>query len=231
MKATVVAKKLRQKFKEKYNLSISDISIRSERSCVTICLKSITLNIKEIERIASSFEVVHRCEVTHEILSGGNLFVNVRFDYDTLENFYETHQAPLLDIIENTKEDLENSFQYLNVSCYINDNGSYEVLDKPGLVARSERELLRYIVYAISENTPLLPVDNQNEESEEIKPFIVDYSERSFAVFGDTFPIRKKLKDVGGGKYNRFLTYKGEKTKGWIFSNKKREAVEQLINA
>lgn len=53
---------------------------------------------------------------------------------------------------------------------------------------------------------------------------IVDYSEKSFAVIGDTKPVKEQLKQLGGS-WNRGLTCGA----GWIFSNKARERVECFI--
>ena len=53
---------------------------------------------------------------------------------------------------------------------------------------------------------------------------IVDYSEKSFAVIGDTKPVKKQLKQLGGA-WNRGLTCGA----GWIFSNKARARVECFI--
>lgn len=50
---------------------------------------------------------------------------------------------------------------------------------------------------------------------------IVQYSEKSFVVKGDTRPIKDELKRLGG------LWFKKEC--GWLFSNKKREAVEAFL--
>ena len=60
---------------------------------------------------------------------------------------------------------------------------------------------------------------------------IVDYSAKAIAVFGDTRPFLDKFKAIGG-RYNRFLTNPktGEKQPGWIFSKKKRGAVENAIS-
>ncbi len=53
---------------------------------------------------------------------------------------------------------------------------------------------------------------------------ITDYSEKSFAVTGDTKECKDALKAMGGS-YNPRLTC----GKGWIFSNKQRAAVEEYI--
>lgn len=59
---------------------------------------------------------------------------------------------------------------------------------------------------------------------------IYDYSDRAIAVYGDTWTIKDKLKEIGC-KYNKFLTINGKKTPGWIISNKKRQEVEEIINS
>lgn len=53
---------------------------------------------------------------------------------------------------------------------------------------------------------------------------IVDYSEKAIAVIGDTKSIKDELK-AAGGKFNPKLNCGC----GWIFSKKKRDAVEQIV--
>lgn len=53
---------------------------------------------------------------------------------------------------------------------------------------------------------------------------IVDYSERSFAVIGETKPIKDQLYDMGG-KFNRNLSC----GPGWIFSKRRLEAVQNAL--
>jgi len=60
------------------------------------------------------------------------------------------------------------------------------------------------------------------------KCFMVDYSEKSVAVFGDTQDIEDKFEKLGG-KHNEFLKYNGQKQEGWIFPLSKKEDVEKLI--
>lgn len=55
---------------------------------------------------------------------------------------------------------------------------------------------------------------------------IIDYSERAFAVVGDTKAVRDALKKMGGS-FNGKLSC----GPGWIFSNKKREEVEKFIQS
>ena len=66
----------------------------------------------------------------------------------------------------------------------------------------------------------------ETEQEAEGKPAlnIVEYSEKAFAVVGDTFPVRKQLKQLGGC-FNKKLSCGA----GWIFSNKSREVVAAFI--
>ena len=59
-------------------------------------------------------------------------------------------------------------------------------------------------------------------------PFLVQYSEKSIAVFGNTFPIKDQLKALKG-KYNKHLTYDNTKVSGWIFGSKIKDVIEELI--
>lgn len=60
--------------------------------------------------------------------------------------------------------------------------------------------------------------------------YIHDYSERSFAVFGNTKPIKDRLKAIGG-KFNPRLHPFGadNDVPGWIFPLKARAAVERIV--
>ena len=76
---------------------------------------------------------------------------------------------------------------------------------------------------------------NSPSKSEEVKPVetvsgfeIVEYSEKSIAVFGDTKSIKEELKALGG-KFNPVLKNNGEKRAGWIFPKKQADKVRALL--
>ena len=72
------------------------------------------------------------------------------------------------------------------------------------------------------------------EEAKEVEAvtveglYIVDYSEKAIAVFGDTKAIKDQLKELGG-RFNPSLNHDGEKRAGWIFSKRKVDEVKELI--
>lgn len=57
---------------------------------------------------------------------------------------------------------------------------------------------------------------------------IEKYSEKSFIVHGETKEIKDQLK-ANGGRYNPFLKLNDNPIKGWIFSNSRKKAVEDLL--
>lgn len=76
---------------------------------------------------------------------------------------------------------------------------------------------------------------NNPNQSREVKPVesvsgfeIVEYSEKSIAVFGDTKSIKDELKALCG-KFNPALKNNGEKRAGWIFPKKQADKVRALL--
>ena len=59
---------------------------------------------------------------------------------------------------------------------------------------------------------------------------IVNYSEKSIAVLGETKPIKEHLSAIGG-KWNPSLTHNGEKVAGWIFVISKRDEVKKVLTS
>lgn len=76
-------------------------------------------------------------------------------------------------------------------------------------------------------NDVKLAMREEKQESEG-KPAIniIDYSEKAFAVVGDTKAVKDSLKKMGG-RFNAKLSCGC----GWIFSNKMREEVETFISS
>lgn len=59
---------------------------------------------------------------------------------------------------------------------------------------------------------------------------LIQYSEKSLALFGDTKAIKEELKRIGG-RYNPHLHpfAKDQSVPGWVFSNKAKQDLEDLI--
>lgn len=77
--------------------------------------------------------------------------------------------------------------------------------------------------------------DIDQPESEELPAifetiYFLDYTDKSFVVTGQTFPIKEVLK-AHGGRFNPFLThpFTQEALKGWVFPAKRRENLRTAL--
>jgi len=73
-----IAKAIRKELKEKLGYTSRQISVRSYGSSVDVVIKEESIDKEAVEKIAYPFEEVDRCEVTGEVLAGGNTFVFVK---------------------------------------------------------------------------------------------------------------------------------------------------------
>lgn len=68
------------------------------------------------------------------------------------------------------------------------------------------------------------PTRPEKKEVETGKVQIISYSEKAIAVIGDTYPIKDKLKELGG-KFNKFLSCGA----GWIFRKSDLEKIKEAL--
>lgn len=93
------------------------------------------------------------------------------------------------------------------------------------------KEEAKIVEFAPKKETPTLPIENEEIKELAIKDLefeLIDYSPRSFAIFGETKRIKEQLGELGGS-FNPNLKYKEEKKKGWIFSKKRRKTVDNFL--
>mgnify|MGYP000685767969 FL=1 len=93
---------------------------------------------------------------------------------------------------EVTKETYSGDFNLEAIQIAIGEGRCFIPFGKPGDGPKSDSE------------TPIEGVQ------------VVDYSDKSLAVIGETYPIRQMLKEQGG-RFNRFLKIGGDTVAGWIF--------------
>ena len=84
------AKEIRGILKEK---GIKASVVMRSGSAINIYIKDLGADYEAVREIAQSFENIRRCEYTHEILSGGNDFVFVNYDYDVLREVSKKYIA------------------------------------------------------------------------------------------------------------------------------------------
>jgi hypothetical protein len=95
------AKRIRKALKAELGLTSKDVSVRSSRSrhdrAVTVTIRRVDIDRTEVTEVANRERYVQRCEVSHEVLAGGNVFVTVTYDDDAIrplrDAFFEALQA------------------------------------------------------------------------------------------------------------------------------------------
>jgi hypothetical protein len=104
-----------------------------------------------------------------------------------------------------------------------NQTDIFSMLDEPEVIKPPDVELN-------NEFSDKKPIINLNLTNMETKIKLVQYSDRAFALFGDTKPVKDKLMELGA-RFNRYLKQDGINCPGWIFSNKSKEQVTNFINS
>ena len=107
---------------KKAGYKLRDFSIRS-RDCgysdeTRIHVKNLSIKTKEIENLVKGFEEVERDEYSGEILSGGNTYIFVDYDYDTLYNEGERLKGEIAEILNKVEEEAEsneNNYAYFEL--------------------------------------------------------------------------------------------------------------------
>ena len=156
--------------------------------------------------------------------------------------YAETHQL-------NTEEDYEKNFpslvgnawnwvqliyQIYNKLSFVTDNA--ELIEITDILQDTENYgyYAKYIFngkeYATNNHDKQIKVPTIKKEPRNIVNdiILVDYSEKSIAVIGNTYEIKEGLKNLGG-KFNKFLTIEGEKKAGWIFNKSQADKVSDLL--
>jgi len=101
MDTAVAAKEIRTQLKAK-GWNTRKISVRSDRysmgSTIRVEIKDPSIPLTEVAAVAEPFARVHRCKVTGDILSGGNMHVDVEYSRDALEDLI----MPLVEAMGDT---------------------------------------------------------------------------------------------------------------------------------
>lgn len=171
-------------------------------------------------------EVINKYQDHHSDYSGdywdydpsvfNNLFGGVKYVMSQRDISKET-----LNIINEEYKDLteENVFSYefneedQKQATFIMSRGGYSRDEMISMIARGRS-------YVIPEQKKA-PIEEVKAEGLEI----VDYSEKAFAVIGNTKEIKEELKRIGG-RFNARLTCGA----GWIFSKSKLDEVKEFLN-
>lgn len=104
-----------------------EISVRGESysmgSSINVCVKVRGVDLKAVEAVAMGAERVDRCEITGDILSGGNRFVHVKYDGELLASLAATVKAEAEAAVVAMKANPGVAVVVCGVKCWINGHG------------------------------------------------------------------------------------------------------------
>lgn len=135
------SKLIRKELKEKLGFSSREVSVKTHSysmgSSINVTLKSVESIRKrpEIEAISNKQEKIHRCEVTQEIMSGGNTYVDISIDYDLKNSIVAAEKEEVSKIAEKSKKDPNQMYKYKGTEFFydlragFSDEGGFIIMD------------------------------------------------------------------------------------------------------
>jgi hypothetical protein len=103
-------KEIRKTLKAEHGYTARQVSVRPPHwGSIVVTVKDPAVDFNAVHRVAHEQEHVRRCEISGDILRGGNTFVDVKWDEAVLKQFQETYLQQL--------EDLEpTGMQYVEIN-------------------------------------------------------------------------------------------------------------------
>ena len=165
---------------------------------------------KKIRLYRSIFKVLTFEEFVKQVLLNDNPNIQWRVDQDpSSKTLYQLICVPVQNarkrILNKRKEEEKKLKAEQKAQAKLNKKINEPVFDEPEEI---EQEPVK---------TPKITDVN-----------IVDYTDRSIAIIGNSYPIKDELKKLGA-VWNKHLQINGQRKAGWILSKKKKQQVENLL--
>lgn len=109
----VIKEKLKQ-----HGYKLSDFSIRSGADRVDITIKNLQILDKDIYALVRQYESIDKDEITGEILSGGNMYIFVKYDWTT----FNQAAREMLPVAENAAKLAQDLHGYITVMTNADSN-------------------------------------------------------------------------------------------------------------
>ncbi|WP_375559064.1 SNF2-related protein [Bernardetia sp. OM2101] len=172
------------------------------------------------QHIFEKFKDIVKTSIRYESFSGGTAYRIEYFakKYNLELERYLQDKLQYFDGVDNF-----DSQQYRKAEG-ITHNGVFVNAVKFISVSFTETSQKRKEKKAASKSNSTKSVVSQNTDIQ-----LIDYSDKSIAVVGDTYSIKDKLKNLGG-RFNRGLTVNGERTAGWIFKKEQKTELERFVS-
>ena len=77
-------REIKKELKEKLGIAPSKLSVRVDYNSIDVTIKCPMVSLGEVKAIVDQYESISRCEYTGEILSGGNTYVCVNYEWELI---------------------------------------------------------------------------------------------------------------------------------------------------
>lgn len=111
---------------------------------------------------------------------------------------------------------------------FIAKNTELQPIEKPAKAAKAKAAKAKAKTAKAKTAKAAKAAETEQAKAAEAFVELVNYSEKSVAVIGESKPIKDLLIELKG-RFNRFLVVNGEQTPGWIFSKKREKDVKAAI--
>jgi hypothetical protein len=147
----------------------------------------------------------------------------------------EIYEAAFAEALQKNAGWIENGVNLHGHNLWLMDN--WRAWDGKQYLSRQLKEV-DFSAKAQPKPIKMISIDEEIKEEVKLNKLIdvgllgcklVEYSEKAIAVFGNTKPIKDKLKELGG-RFNPFLIDNGKKCAGWVFAKSKRPELTQMLN-
>lgn len=152
--ATETAKKIRQALKEQ-GITARQVGVKTRNYSAIYCtIKDLVITKETIENIAREHESISRCEYTNEILEGGNTFVFVDYDHDSLRQEAQKHIAKAEEIEQkygNSKDGIILASNDNTELIYFSPYAGYHIAELRLRIGNKVKKYSAYNKHAIAE--------------------------------------------------------------------------------
>ena len=106
------------------------VSVKSDcyslGSAIRVTVKDPSINIEDVQQIAEPHECIHRCEITGEILGGGNRYVDVSYSSEALAVRSARYLPAVTEAAEKLAKTSENSLSCIEGTKYLLGKNQYD---------------------------------------------------------------------------------------------------------
>lgn len=121
-------------------------------SCMyTVSIKDVTIPMEKIEKIVQKYEEFDRDVRTGEILSGGNTFVRVEYDYNSISAAQRYFEKPMKEVIAKGTKNLgewipvgkDYKVAWFDSRSASNPENEYALMYKGKLIQRTDKKFIK----------------------------------------------------------------------------------------